>query len=346
MMRRRSMTGTPAPVPARALALLIALACILFFSSCLSVKESVAIFSEEAVNNGLITRGQAVMLAAAAVAAAGIAESPDPEQEYYIGRSVAATVLAKYPAYDNLELNRYLNLLGQGLALHSSRPEIFAGYRFLALDSMEVNAFATPGGHILVTRGLLRFARSEDELAAVLAHEIAHVTLRHGIDSVKGSRLAELATEVALAAGMSSGGEIAKFTAAFGDAISEIATTLIVSGYSQSYEFQADRTATFILKSSGYDPGALARVLSRMESAIKVGDAGFGATHPTPQAREEALASAAAEGKAAAAPKTAVSGKIAVSGKVAVPPNGDTVESIAPLALVKAERFRAAGAYF
>ncbi len=76
-------------------------------------------------------------------------------------------------------------MLGQSLVIFSDRPETFGGYHFLLLDSNEINAFAAPGGLILVTRGMLQCCANEDELAAVLAHEIAHVEKKHGLTAIK-----------------------------------------------------------------------------------------------------------------------------------------------------------------
>lgn len=104
-----------------------------------------------------------------------------PRQEYYIGRAVAATILKQYRPWNHPAANAYVNKVGQSLALVSDAPQTFGGYHFLVLDSPEINAFAAPGGLILVSRGLLACCGSEDELAAVLAHEISHVQLKHGL---------------------------------------------------------------------------------------------------------------------------------------------------------------------
>jgi len=83
------------------------------------------------------------------------------------------------------------------LARASSRPETFGGWHFLLLDSDEVNAFAAPGGFVFVTRGLYATCATEEQLAAVLAHEISHVTLRHGLGAIKNERLTEAFTILA-----------------------------------------------------------------------------------------------------------------------------------------------------
>lgn len=261
----------------------------LLLTSCLTLSQSIDALTSQAVSQGLLSHYQAAMLKTAAKAASEASRQLAPEEEYYIGRAVAASIFSSYPPFDCAELNAYLNKLGQGLALFSSRPEIFAGYRFIALESMEVNAFATPGGHVLVTRGLLRLTKSEDELAAVLAHEIAHIALGHGVSSVQGAQLTRIASDAAIDAGMASGKNIADFTSAFGDSIAGIAKILITSGYSQTFEFQADREARHILAAAGYDPNALSRLILRLPSRDQEHPSGFAVTHPAPASRIEAL---------------------------------------------------------
>jgi beta-barrel assembly-enhancing protease len=264
--------------------------CLVILSSCLTLEQSVDVFASQVSSQGFLSRYQVAMLKAAAKAASETARQLSPEEEYYIGRAVAASIFSSYPPYVNRELNAYLNKLGQGLALYSSRPEIFDGYRFISLASTEVNAFATPGGHILIARGLLRLVQSEDELAAVLAHEIAHVALGHGLSSVQGAKIAKIASEFAIDAGNAAGGNVAAFTTVFGDSIADLARILVISGYSQTYELQADLEARHILAAAGYDPKALARLIGRLPSRNQ-DPAGFAVTHPEPSVRLEALAS-------------------------------------------------------
>ena len=114
------------------------------------------------------------------------------EEEYYIGRSVAALILSKYPVYQNEPLTRYINLIGTAVAAYSSRPETYAGYHFLILDSAEINALAAPGGFVFITKGLLAVCRDEEMLAAVLAHEVGHVAGKHGLQAIKQSRLLDV----------------------------------------------------------------------------------------------------------------------------------------------------------
>jgi len=155
-----------------------------------------------------------------------------------------ATVLQTYPSLDQPEANNYLNLLGQSLAVFSDRPETFGGYHFLLLDSDEVNAFAAPGGLILVTRGMLRCCENEDELAAVLAHEICHVEMKHGLQAIKQGRMTEALTILAAESAKQFGNEeLATLTREFEASVGDIVMTLTTSGYSRAQERDADAAA-------------------------------------------------------------------------------------------------------
>ena len=208
-----------------------------------------------------------------------------PEQEYYIGRTVAATVLTAYKPKPAEGLNDYVNRVGQSLAQFSTRPETFGGYHFMALDSDEINAFAAPGGMVMVTRGLLRCCQTEDELAAVLAHEIGHVSNQDGLRAIRTSRLN--ATVLSLASvGMNyTDAQLAELTQAFDESIDNIKSTLMDTGYSRRLEYQADAAAVEILKKAGYNPGALAAMLENMAKNWDSSRKDFAATHPAPADR-------------------------------------------------------------
>lgn len=217
-------------------------------------------------------------------------EKITPEQEYYIGRSVAATILTTYKPYEqDAAALRYLNVLGQSLSLSSTKPETFGGYHFSILDTDEINAFAAPGGLIVVSRGLLRCCRTEDALAAVLAHEVGHVEREHGLNAIEKGRRTAFITTLAVTAGKSLGGDqLAELTKNFESTITDITKTMVNSGYSRQSEFEADASAIRILKAVGYNPDGLVDMLDQMQKRLKPGDHGFGATHPAPKDRIEA----------------------------------------------------------
>ncbi len=213
-----------------------------------------------------------------------------PEQEYYIGRTIGATILDKYPAFDKGSANTYLNLVGQTLAAASDRPNTFGGYRFQIQDSDEINAFAAPGGFIFVTTGLIRCCKDEDALAAVLAHEIGHIQAQHGLQAIKNSRVTDAITTIGLEGARQFGSaELSSLTDIFSDSISDIANTLIVSGYSRTQEKEADLAAATLLERVGYNPQGLIHMLEQMEGLIKPNTLDFAKTHPSPKDRIAAL---------------------------------------------------------
>lgn len=255
-------------------------------TACETMQPVVAVGTALGVASGTITHGQAESITRSAKAVGKSFEDITTEQEYYIGRAVAANVLYQFRPFTNPELNRYVNMIGQTLAQASNRPQTFGGYHFQVIDSPEINAFAAPGGLILVTRGMLRCCKSEDALAAVLAHEIGHVQNQDGLRAIKSSRLTSAMTIIA-GEGLkqATSGRMAELTQHFEGSVGDIVNTLVTSGYSRELERQADEAAITILKRVGYNPYALVDMLTVMKTQLKPGGAGFAKTHPDPQDR-------------------------------------------------------------
>src|SRR5206468_2680417 len=115
----------------------------------------------------------------------------NPQRQQDLGQSIALAISNKYPVSKDRSLNEYVNLVGLTMASVSPRPEL--NFAFGVLDTPEVGAYSTPGGYIFVTRGALDLMQDESELAGVLAHEVAHVVLNHGIEEVKSAKFKELA---------------------------------------------------------------------------------------------------------------------------------------------------------
>ncbi len=231
---------------------------------------------------GAVTGNEALAAVGESVSSVAVASSPiTPEQEYYIGRSVTASLLGSYKVYDNPALTDYVNKVCQVLALNSQRPQLYKGYYVAVLDSDQINAFASSGGHILVTRGLLQCASSEDSLAAVLAHEIAHIQLQHGIKAIKGDRWTNAALTVAGSTVTAlSDGEMREVVAAFDESVDSIVTTMVNTGYSQSQEYDADATALEIMAAAGYNPHAMKEMLGQLKVRQPKSSGGFASTHP------------------------------------------------------------------
>ncbi len=266
--------------------LCLPLVALLTLTSCQTMESATTLATVIGQGTGVITGSQAESIRKTTSAVVRSAEEFTPEQEYYIGRSVGAVVLTKYRVYDASHINQYVNLLGQTLAQASDLPVIFGGYHFLVLNSDEINAFATPSGLVFVTRGLLRCCRSEDALAAVLAHEIGHIQLRHGMDAIQKARVTEALTTVAAEGAKTFGSrEVAALTQTFGGTITDITNTMINKGYARSSEYEADRTAIALLRRVGYNPNGLEEMLTMMKKNLKAGGFDFAKTHPAPDDR-------------------------------------------------------------
>ncbi len=203
------------------------------------------------------------------------------EEEYYVGRAVAARILSSYPLSTDAYLTRYVNLIGKTVALNSDKPFTFNGYHFAVLETDEINAFAAPGGIIFITRGMVRTTANEDELAAVLAHEVAHISKRDGIAAIKNARWTEALTLIGTTATRNyTSSEISQLVSIFEGSLDDIFKTIVVNGYSRSQEYAADETALTTLARCGYDPRALNSFLKRLQSRGSSSGGGITRTHP------------------------------------------------------------------
>lgn len=257
-----------------------------FLTGCKTMDTVALIGTAVGVATGTIDQSQAESIQKSATAVARSFQDFTPEHEYYIGRTVGAVIVNKYTPHHNPAANRYINLLGQTLALASDLPETFGGYHFLILDSDEINAFAASGGFIFITRGLLRCCRDEDAVAAVLAHEIGHVQSKHGLQAIKKSRVTAALTTLAVEGTKTfSGQDLATLVSTFEGSITDITTTLINNGYSREFEQQADQAAVKILQRVGYDPNGLVEMLKMMQDRLRPGGLDFAKTHPSPVSR-------------------------------------------------------------
>ena len=262
-------------------------AALVLIAGCASVAK---IATETAMTSGAISEEQADSLHRTIDAVDASFKDITPEQEYYLGRAVAAQILVDYKAMDDEAVNMYLNRIGQTLAMASDRPETFGGYHFLLMDSAEINAFAAPGGLVLVSRGMVDLCKTEDELAAVLAHEIGHVVAKHGLRAIKNSRLTSAFTIIATESARNFGGEDLKnLVNDYDGSISDITGTLVVSGYSRGLEQEADSVALELLQRVGYDPRSLKKMLEEMDRQWDPQRPGFARTHPSPRDRIESI---------------------------------------------------------
>src|SRR4051794_27901071 len=181
------------------------------------------------------------------------------------GQEAAAEVSKVYATYSDLpSLQSYVREVGQKLAKNSHRPQL--DYHFTVVDSPEVNAFALPGGYVYITRGILAYLNSEAELAAVLAHEIGHVTARHSVRQYSAATAANVAATLGgLAVGMfvpQLGGTLAQAI----QSVLGLTGSVLLSGYGRSHELEADRLGAQYLARSGYDPQAMIKVIGVLKN--------------------------------------------------------------------------------
>lgn len=195
------------------------------------------------------------------------------EQEVEIGKGINQQLLSqKYQLYNNEQVQEYVNNIGQEL-VSSSDSSRDIPYTFQVVVSDAVNAFATPGGFIYVTTGLLQEADNQAQLASVVAHEIAHINKKHSIQALKRAAIAQ---GVAETAGVST------------STLAQIGYQLAVDlPQTREYEYEADRVGLNILEQAGYPPIAFVNFLKQLQGGNQPE---FLRTHPTSSNRIEALA--------------------------------------------------------
>lgn len=249
------------------------------------------IASEIAVAEGVMSRDTADRVQSAVEKTGTAAQGFTVEQEYSIGRGVASSILSYYPLCEKEDLTVYVNLVLQSLVANSETLEMVNGYHAAVLDTTEINAFATSGGHILVTKGLLKCAQSEDELACVLAHELAHIQLQHNINAITAERKKDAgkAWGEALVSAASDNVDGMKELQKDFETVINTGAKLFESGYPQAQEFAADKKALEYVAAAGYNVNAMVSVLDMIDKNTKPGQTGFGKNHPTPADRKTNL---------------------------------------------------------
>jgi len=208
----------------------------------------------------------------------------DEEDEIEIGRDAASVLLGASKPVNDPELQRYINRVGRWVVDQTDRPHL--PWRFAVLRSNAVNAFATPGGNIFITDGLLHLLSSEAELAAVLAHEVAHVIQKHHIKAMSSINTSGLSGVIKLAS-LTREGRSNQMTSQIVGQVKD----LYLRGLDKDDEFEADSMGTVIASRAGYDPFALMAVLQTLDS-INPEDSGIALlykTHPPASDRLDRL---------------------------------------------------------
>lgn len=178
-------------------------------------------------------------------------------QEIVVGRQNDVQVKKEYKVYESQALQDYVNRVGQKLAKQSHRPNL--QYHFTVLDSPEINAFALPGGYVYITRGILAYLNSEAELAAVLGHELGHVTARHGVRQQSAAQAANIGVAIASIF-------VPEINSAGAQNLTNLISGALLSGYGREHELEADRLGAVYLARSEYDPQAIIKVIGVLKN--------------------------------------------------------------------------------
>ncbi len=193
------------------------------------------------------------------------------EEEVAIGDAVALTIVSSYGGIwrDEAATHR-INLIGSILAQYATRQDV--QWRFGLLDSTSINAFSAPGGRIFITRGLYELPLNDHELAGVLAHEIIHIDERHAIDIIaRGELVGGVSSLVA-----DNNADFAAYETLVGNA----ADLILVKGFDPKTEYEADAGGRNLADVTGYSPGGLRMVLTRISDSGAADGASF-STHPS-----------------------------------------------------------------
>jgi predicted Zn-dependent protease len=203
----------------------------------------------------------------------------DQPEEIQIGHGIAENILGAAPLLPDIRVQQYVNEVGRWLSLQTERPDL--PWQFGVLDSSDINAFATPGGTIFITNGLLQRMDNESELAGVLAHEMVHVLRKHHLAALQKAARMDIAGEIAGEALKNRGN-----SEVLNKAI-KAGTEVYARGLDKDDEFEADRMGIVIATRAGYDPYGLPAVLQILD-AINPHDSSLALmfkTHPSPRDR-------------------------------------------------------------
>lgn len=203
-------------------------------------------------------------------------KNPSREDEIAVGRNVTGTILGAAPLVNDAQLQQYVNKVGRWVASQSERADL--PWHFGVIDSNDVNAFAAPGGYVLITKGLYLRLTGEAQLAGVLGHEIAHVVQKHHLKVMQKQALLDAGTSFLKE--KISKNKLTQRAVSTGAEIS-------ARNLDKSAEFEADSMGTVLAARAGYEAYGLAEVLQDMET-INNNDGSVALlfqTHPHPDDR-------------------------------------------------------------
>ncbi len=201
------------------------------------------------------------------------------EEERKIGDDVSAKIRQRFGVVQSAPVHKYVTLVGTLLAQQSERPKL--NWTFIVLDTDGVNAFASPGGIVHITRGALGLIRNEAELAGVLAHEIGHVAHKHTVNAIRKNKAVQLGSS-----------ETLSDRGPFLDKIANKAYEMVLENkFDRGDEMDSDKVSVTLTEKAGYAPGTLAAFLTRLDERNKDQPAqnGLFASHPETKERIDAI---------------------------------------------------------
>lgn len=241
------------------------------------------------MNRAQIAR-PAVALLLALTLAGGVAQAQtkvnpgwnlfSPQQDAEIGAQSAAEAERQLPVLNDATVNDYVNRIGQKLAANAGGPQF--RYQFKVVNASDINAFALPGGYIYINRGIIDQSDTEGEVAGVLAHEIAHVSLRHGTHQASKAYAAQAGLSIL---GGILGGKIGQNTAQILNTVGGVGLNALFLKFSRDLETQADIKGAQMLAASGYTPGDMISFFQELEKQSTAKKTTWMSSHPAPPDR-------------------------------------------------------------
>jgi Zn-dependent protease with chaperone function len=238
----------------------------------------------------MIRRTQIVAYLVALTLASGVASAQtnikpgwnlfSPQDDVQIGQQSAVQAEQQLPILNDSQVQAYVNRIGQRLAQNAGGPQF--QYQFRVVNASDINAFALPGGYVYVNRGVLEQAKNEGEVAGVLAHEISHVSLRHGTHQASKAYAAQAGLSIL---GGILGGKVGQNTAQILNVVGGVGLNALFLKYSRDLESQADIRGSQILAASGYSPQDMINFFQTLESVDKSKKTSWLSDHPAPPDR-------------------------------------------------------------
>ncbi len=207
-----------------------------------------------------------------------------PKEEMQMGYQAAREVLQKEPISHDRRLNYLVRKVGMRIAKAANQPNY--RWEFFVIDKDIPNAFCLPGGKVFVYKGILKIAKNEDQLATVIAHEVAHAILRHGAERMSMAQLGAIGKQL-LAQTVLKGSQYAGiFDMAYGLG----AQYGVLLPYSRKFEYEADEVGLYLMTKAGYDPREAVKFWENMLKATRGQKTPeFLSTHPADEHRIERL---------------------------------------------------------